>query len=305
MPSLPCVCDGWLSAGYQLSGGFNFDAMVMTGDGTMGYKYKATMYYSDDETNEFLKEKAAKPNGKKSSSHYLYSLVTEERKSSTTHEKKDNFIPIHLYPEFTRSREINVKGQVRFMGLPGAFQPQGKKSALQRLEHKSLMGQIDAEIQSDVIQEFANRYYGLNKNAFIIAVKTYVECYYCNSSATENLYEGTFLATCRIIIFSKVQWDKCDGKLDFENLRYFKYEDIAKAQQRIPKRLCKVAELSPLDKTGGFFIPVMPLPKKFPESNIPECVIIKGVDLSLNKDRLRFKAMNESQREKYMVRNRV
>ena len=260
----------------------------------MGYKYKATMYYSDDETDEFLKEKSAKPNGKKSASHYLYSLVSEERKSGTPHEKKDNFIPIHLYPEFTTSRELNVNGQVTFMGLPDAFQPQGKKSALQRLEHKSLMGQIDAKIQSDVTQEFGNRYDGINKNAFIIAVKTYVECNYYNSSAIENLYEGTFLATCRIIIVSKFQWNKCDGMLDFENLRYFKYEDIAKAQQRIPKRLCKVAEISPRDKTGGFFIPVMHLPKKFPEKNIPECIIVKGVDLSLNIDRLRFKAMNES-----------
>ena len=41
----------------------------------MGYKYKATMYYSDDETDKFLRDKAAKPNGKKSASHYLYSLV--------------------------------------------------------------------------------------------------------------------------------------------------------------------------------------------------------------------------------------
>lgn len=271
----------------------------------MGYKYKATMYYSDDETNEFLKEKAAKPNGKKSASHYLYSLVTEERKSSTTHEKKDNFVPIHLYPEFTRSKEINVNGQVTFMGLPSAFQPKGKKSTLQRLEHKSLMGQIDAKIHSEVTQGYINRYDGLEKDAFIIAVKTYVECYYCNSSATENLYEGTFTATCRIIIVSKVQWDKYDGKLDFENLRYFKYEDIAKVKQGIPKRLCKMAELSPPDKAGGFFIPIMPLPKEFPECNVPEYIIVKGVDLSLNKDRLRFKAMNESQREKYMVRNRV
>lgn len=271
----------------------------------MVYKHKATMYYSDEETHQFLREKAAKPNGKKSASHYLYSLVTEERKSGTTHEEKNNFTPIHLYPEFTTSRELSVYGQVTFMGLPSAFQPKGKKSTFQRLEHKSLMGQIDAKIQSDVIQEFGNRYDGLNKNAFIIALKTYVECYYCNSSANESLYEGTFTATCRIIIVNRALWDKFDGMLDFENLRYFKYENIVKAQQKIPKRLCKVAELSPLDKAGGYFIPVMPLPKEFPESNVPEGIIVKGVDLSLNKERLRFKAMNESQKEKYMVRNRV
>lgn len=299
---------GWLRLSIgeqQLSGGFTFDAMVMTGDGTMVYKYKATMYYSDEETHQFLREKAAKPNGKKSASHYLYSLVTEERKNGTTHEKIDNFIPIHLYPEFTTSRELRVNGQVTFIGLSGAFQPQIKNHTLLSLNHKSLMEQIDAKIQSEVTQRFIIRHDVLYKDAFIIAVKTYVECHYCNSSETENLYEGTFIATCRIIIVSKVQWNKCDGKLDFENLRYFKYEEIAKAQKRIPKHLCKMAEISPRDKIGGFFIPVLLLPKKFPESNAPECIIVKGVDLSFNKDRLRFKAMNESQRKNSLVRKGV
>lgn len=33
--------------------------------GCMAYKYKATMYYSDEETEAFLRGKAVKSNGKK------------------------------------------------------------------------------------------------------------------------------------------------------------------------------------------------------------------------------------------------
>lgn len=57
----------------------------------MGYKYKATMYYSDDETEAFLREKALKTNGKKSASHYLYSLISREREvADTTRSKMDS-----------------------------------------------------------------------------------------------------------------------------------------------------------------------------------------------------------------------
>ncbi|NCH51568.1 hypothetical protein [Cronobacter malonaticus] len=269
----------------------------------MAYKYKATMYYSDEETEAFLRDNAVKSNGKKSASHYLYSLVTKERKNLlANNDIKNKAVPVQLFPEYVNSREFSVTGSVDFIGLPEVYFPNKRESSLIRQNHKSLMETIDDKILEDVANHFSNHNHDVNEKSFRIVLKTYVACYYCNTSTATGLYSGTFTAMCRMITVSRSEWDKCGGVLDFENLRYIKYEAIAKAERRIPRGLCKVAESSRTDPTGAFFIPVLTLPKNFPGDKLPRSVIIKGVDISFSKERLKFKTMNESQKKRHLMK---
>lgn len=269
----------------------------------MAYKYKATMYYSDEETEAFLRDKAVKSNGKKSASHYLYSLVTKERENlMANNDIKGKPVPVQLFPEYVNSKEFSVNGSVEFFGLSDVYHPNKGENSLIRKNHKTLMETIDDKIIEHVANHFSNHGHEVNDKSFRIVLKTYVVCYYCNVSIVPGLYTGTFTATCRLITVSRNEWDKCGGMLDFENLRYIKYEAIAKPEPRIPRGLCKVAESSRTDTTGAFFIPVLTLPKKFPEKTLPESVIMKGVDISFSKERLKFKAMNESQKKRHLMK---
>ncbi|WP_158686381.1 hypothetical protein, partial [Cronobacter sakazakii] len=98
------------------------------------------------------------------------------------------------------------------------------------------------------------------------------------------------------------EWDKYGGVLDFENVRYIKYEAVAKAERRIPRGLCKIAESLRTDTTGAFFIPMLTLQKNFPGEKLAGSVIIKGIDISFGKERLKFKTMNESQKKRHMMK---
>ncbi|WP_371974547.1 hypothetical protein ACB496_04430 [Lelliottia nimipressuralis] len=267
----------------------------------MAYKFKATMYYSDEETKAFLQSKAVKSSGKKSESHYLYSLVKNEREGlqQADNEGKSKPASVELYPEFITSREFTVSGQIEFAGLAHGYQQQEKESALMRLKHKSLMGVIDIKIEEGVLQQDGFKCEGQNEGHFLVVLKTNVACYYSTPYAEYGLYEGMFTATCRVIIVNRELWDRHDGKFNFEKLRYIKYEDIAKAGRGIPRGLCKVAEISTKDKTGAFFIPVSTLPVKFPEKTNRAPVLIKGVDVSFHKERLKLKAMNETQKKRH------
>ncbi|HDC4396318.1 TPA: hypothetical protein PIV56_004260 [Klebsiella quasipneumoniae subsp. similipneumoniae] len=267
----------------------------------MAYKFKSTMYYSDEETKAFLLGKAVKTNGKRSESHYLYSLVTNEREGQhqADNEGKSQPASVQLFPEFTTSREFTVSGQITFWGLAHVVQPQEKESALMRLKHKSLMEAIELKIHEDVIKQDSFKREEQNEGYFLVVLKTYIACYYSGPCAQSGIYEGMFTATCRVIIVNRTLWDKHDGRFNFEKIRYIKYEDIAKAGRGIPGGLCKVAEISAKDKTGAFFIPVSTLPMKFPEKTNPGRVLIKGVDVSFHKERLKLKAMNETQKKRH------
>ncbi|EPN1931333.1 hypothetical protein ACTV70_002895 [Cronobacter dublinensis] len=266
----------------------------------MAYKYKATMYYSDEGTEAFLRDKAVKSNGKKSASHYLYSLVTKERENlMANNDIKNKPVPVQLFPEYVNSKEFSVNGSVEFLGLSDAYHPHKGESSLIRKNHKILMETIDDKILEHVASHFSNHGHEVNDNSFRIVLKTYVACYYCNIGTVPGLYSGTFTATCRVIIVNRALWDKYDGKFNFEKIRYIKYEDITKAGRGIPGGLCKVAEISAKDKAGAFFIPVSTLPVKFPEKPPLASVLIKGFDVSCHKDRLKLKAMNETQKKRH------
>ncbi|EHF4933903.1 hypothetical protein CF635_000415 [Enterobacter hormaechei] len=269
----------------------------------MAYKYKATMYYSDEGTEAFLRDKAVKSNGKKSASHYLYSLVTKERENlMANNDIKNKPVPVQLFPEYVNSKEFSVSGAVEFFGLSEVFHPHKGESSLIRKNHKALMETIDDKILEHVANHFSNHGHEVNDKSFRIVLKTYVACYYCNISTIPGLYSGTFTATCRMITVSRNEWDKYGGVLDFENVRYIKYEAVAKAERRIPRGLCKIAESLRTDTTGAFFIPVLTLQKNFPGEKLAESVIIKGIDISFGKERLKFKTMNESQKKRHLMK---
>ncbi len=264
----------------------------------MGYKYKATMYYSDDETNEFLKEKAAKPNGKKSASHYLYSLVTRERENAASIELNQEEVDVvRIYPEYTRSRRIEVSGLISFTALP-AFSLESK-STQKRLDHKNLMKEIDDKVHQHLSSKENNpSNYFNHDGSFLVVIKTDVTCYY-NSTISEVGYcEGNFLANCSIVHVTQSEWVRFGGKYDFENIQYIKFRDLSRLKVRKGMGFCQLAEINPLDTVGAFFIPVRTTSKDFPLDKF-STPLLKGVDINFNKDRVRLKPMNDTQKKKH------
>ncbi|MGQ5761986.1 hypothetical protein ACUNI9_03360 [Serratia sp. IR-2025] len=270
----------------------------------MGYKYKATMYYSDEDTEHFLAEKSTKPNGKKSASHYLYALVRRERERSGNADiTKGESEVIKLYPEFMDGKRIDISGGVVFSSLMTA-RLGGPKKAEQRLKTKMLMEEIDKVIIAQCISGsfLQPKIVGneIDNNGFTIILKTEVTCYYHEEEDLGDYCQGLFTAKCLILHITKSAWDRRDGKYDFENIKYFKYEDLAKVDKKMQRGLCKIAELSPKDKIGAFFIPVRTTSKAFPsDSVLINSPSIRGVDISFNKDRVKLKAMNATQRKRY------
>lgn len=260
----------------------------------MGYKYKATMYYSDDETDKFLRDKAAKPNGKKSASHYLYSLVTRERENAASVELNQEEVGVvRIYPEYTSSRRIEVSGLVSFKGLP-AFSLESKATQ-KRLDHKSLMQEIDGKIHLDIASKLNNHN---NDETLLVVIKTYVTCCYNITVSEAANCEGNFLANCTLIYVTRSEWARWGGKYDFENIQYIKFRDLSKSRVRKNMGLCQLAEIAPLDTVGAFFIPVRTTAKAFPSDKFP-IPLLKGVDITFNKDRVRLKPMNDTQKKRY------
>lgn len=270
----------------------------------MGYKYKATMYYSDEDTEHFLAENSIKPNGKKSASQYLYALVSREReRSDNTGIAKDEAGVLKLYPEFMGGKRVDISGRVAFSSLMSA-RLDGQKKAEQRLKTKVLMEEIDKVIIAQCISGsfFQPKFLGneLDNNGFTIILKTEVTCYYHEEEDSGDYCQGLFTAKCLILHITKSVWERRGGKYDFENIKYFKYEDLAKVEKKMQRGLCKIAELSPQDKAGAFFIPVRTISKAFPsDSVLINSLSIRGVDTSFNKDRVKLKAMNATQRKRY------
>ncbi|HCR3451169.1 TPA: hypothetical protein ON570_004853 [Citrobacter werkmanii] len=263
----------------------------------MGYKYKATMYYSDDETEAFLREKALKTNGKKSASHYLYSLVSREREvADTTRSKMDTSAGVHIYPEYTAVHRYDVSGDISFPCL--MVTGKDEKSRI-RFVHKDIMKAIDQEIDFDINKaSLKNPHQTYNNDDLLIVIKTDIHCSYSDNITTEHHCQGTFIASCIIIRVTRFEWEKWEGKYDFENIRYIKYRDLSNPKVNKHTGLCQVAEYAPQDKAGAFFIPVRKTAKAFPSDRLPP-ILIKGIDINANKDRLRLKAMNASQKKRY------
>lgn len=276
-----------------------FDAVAMEwGYEEMGYKYKATMYYSDDETDKFLSEKIAKPNGKKSASQYLYSLVTRERENAESTElNKQDFNVVRIYPEYTNARRHEFSGLISFSAL--STSSLGSKTAQKRFDHKFLMEEIDNKIHNDTSSRFSNHNNAFSHHgAFQVVIKTYVTCYYNNSSSEIGHCKGNFLANCTIIHVTRSEWERWGGKYDFENIQYIKFRDLSKHSVRKNMGLCQLAEIAPLDTAGAFFIPVRTTAKAFPSDKYSAPLII-GVDITFNKDRVRLKPMNDTQRKRH------
>ncbi|ROP56180.1 hypothetical protein EDF81_3730 [Enterobacter sp. BIGb0383] len=270
----------------------------------MGYKYKATMYYSDEGMERFLAEKSIKPNGKKSASQYLYALVSRERESTGNADiAKGESGVIKLYPQFIGGKQIDINGRVAFSSLATASLGRQKK-AEQRLKTKMLMEEIDKAIVEQVMSEGFLQPKVLDKaldnNDFSIILKTEVTCHYHEEAYLDDYCQGIFTARCLILHITQLEWERLDGKYDFENIKYFKYEDLAKVEKHTQRGLCKIAELSPKDNAGAFFIPVRATSRAFPSGSVPmNSLSIRGVDISFNKNRVKLKAMNATQRKRY------
>lgn len=271
----------------------------------MGYKYKATMYYSDEDTEHFLAEKSIKPNGKKSASQYLYALVSRERereRSGNADIAKDETRVIKLYPEYTGGKRIDISGSVAFSSL-ATVRLGGQKKAEQRLKTKMLMAEIDKAIIEHMISEgfLQPKVPGkaLDNNDFTIILKTDVTCHYYEDTYSGDYCQGSFTARCLILHITQSEWERFDGRYCFENIKYFKYGDLAKVEKHTQRGLCRVAELSPRDSAGAFFIPVRATSKSFPDRPFMNGLSLCGVDISFNKDRVKLKAMNITQRKRH------
>ncbi|EJJ4045592.1 hypothetical protein NI366_001774 [Salmonella enterica] len=259
----------------------------------MGYKYKATMYYSDEETEAFLREKALKTNGKKSASHFLYSLVSREREvADTTHSKMDTSGGVHIYPEYTAVHRYDVSG---YISLPCLMVTGKDEKSRIRFVHKDIMKAIDIEIEKAYLK---NPHQTYNNDDLLIIIKTDIHCSYSDNITAEHHCRGTFIASCIIIRVNRVEWEKWGGKYDFENIRYIKYRDLVNPKVNKYTGLCQVAEYAPQDKAGAFFIPVRKTAKEFPSDRLPP-ILIKGIEINANKDRLRLKVMNASQKKRH------
>lgn len=263
----------------------------------MGYKYKATMYYSDDETDKFLGEKATKPNGRKNASQYLYSLVTRERENASSAESEpDNSGVVKMYPEYTGIQWRDLSEQVSFPSLSVV----GKNEVSQkRFRHKDLMEAIDREIEKDINtirRESLPSFY--QKGGFLVIIKSEVECYYSDDETINGRCLGLFSVKYGTIHVNESEWKKWGGRYDFENIRYIKYRDLSNLHKNKFSGICQVAEINPLDKTGAFFIPVRKIARAFPSNRFPAS-LIKGVDLSFNVARVKLKVMNASQKKRH------
>lgn len=263
----------------------------------MGYKYKATMYYSDDETDKFLGEKATKPNGRRSASQYLYSLVTRERENAVSAEsQKDVPYVVRMYPEYTNIYWRQINGPLTFSVITGI----GKnETAQKRLRHKDLMEAIEREIDKDShIIALKKKAAFLENGGLLVIIKSEVTCYYSDDITMDGQCRGFFSANYGVICVSKSEWERWGGKYDFENIIYMKFRDLSAPRKNKYTGLCQVAENKPLDMEGAFFIPVRKIAKAFPSDRIP-FTLITGADISFRQDRVKLKSMNESQKKRY------
>ncbi|MFG0430783.1 hypothetical protein [Serratia liquefaciens] len=263
----------------------------------MGYKYKATMYYSDEDTEQFLREKATKPNGKKSASQYLYSLVTRERENAVSGESEhDDSGVVRMYPPYTYIQWREISGPLSF---PSITVLRTNEASQKRFRHKDLMEAIDREIDKDVANVFLRIRPDFYKDGgFLVIIKSEVTCYYSDEITGDSYCRGFYRVNYGTIHVSESEWKKWGGRYDFENIKYIKFRDLFNPSKNKHAGLCQVAERDPLDTSGAFFIPVRKISKVFPSDRLP-VPLINGADISFNQNRVKLKAMNATQRKRH------
>lgn len=259
----------------------------------MGYKYKSTMYYSDEDTKLHLEEQTKGPGSKRgSASKYLYSLVTDERKKTRTEkndivDRSEEARQIHtLNLPFRGGKEMETKGSINFTSIT-----QLMNISNNNLEPKSFMNEIDKKIE--------NYFYENNKltteqkeDSFFILLRTSIKCSYSEGKYTKISCDGVFFARWIQIEVNRSLWNKFHGLYDFTKIKYFRYDDIMERKSNIPKGLCKIHETSSKDKKGAFFIPVRSTSKAYPSRDeIKGFISIKGVDIFSIKERVEIKSL--------------
>lgn len=255
----------------------------------MGYKLKATMYYSDEETEQFLNEHAHKRNGKKSVSHYLYSLVTKEREKAISKENKPESPSVQLYQQRI-FKECTAKGEFEFK-----FQEKVAAIGKRTISHKEiidkeLMNEINNKIEQNITKMFINNPHSYVSNNCFIVIRTHISI---ETYTTLERCKGTFTVMFMVINLSQNEHGEFKSKFNLEKIRYHKHETITDAGRHIPSALCKLIEVPIKDPIGAFFIPVMPAPKQILSKYGPRDIIIMGVDIYSNQYRLKMKETNK------------
>ncbi|MGI8465634.1 hypothetical protein [Pectobacterium punjabense] len=266
----------------------------------MSYKYKSTMYYSDEDTKIFLKERTRKPGGGKGTeSKFLYSLVTSEREKVNS-EQSDNEINngksrslCKLDQPYRPRYEMITSNNIEFSSL-AAMMKNDKKTI-----PKAFMKGIDDAIYLDYIKKIKS----LNlqqEEGFFIILKTYITCRYNDFNSSDVNCKGTFTARWVLILVDRALWDKFGGLYDFTKIKYLKYIDISNGRKGVPSGICKVHDSHEKDDKGAFFIPVRSTAKAFPsELKYRGKYFIQGVDAYSIKNRVDIKPMTEYQKSKF------
>ena len=230
----------------------------------MGYRWKATMYYSDEETKDFLAEKSLKPNGKKiSDSQYLYSLVCKDRASRIGDDNLPKRTPgIRLHPTFGIFSNFRVKENI-------VLSPRKHDNEI-NIEHSlSITKIIENRVKRYLHEQGCIKYKTRktiegksltleNKSCFYVVIINSV-CFHFKDSTNISggiQIEGFIDALISVIHVDKNLWEGYEGKYRFDKIRYAKYEKISNSEFSPYAQFSKLRELSCKDKTGGFFIPV-------------------------------------------------
>ncbi|WP_336983071.1 MULTISPECIES: hypothetical protein [unclassified Cedecea] len=263
----------------------------------MGYKFKATMYYSDSETEQFLKNREEKTNGKGSISQYMYSLVTKEREKNVVIElNHDDSGVVTMHPQYTSVLWREINGVISFTSI---YSVKENKVAQKRVKHKGVMREIDMVIEKDInSMSIVRRSNLIDSECFFIVIKSRITCFYSDEIKTDEYVQGNFSATIGLIRVNRSEWERWGGRYDFENITYIKFAGISNPNENKLKGLCQVAEQKMGYTAGAFFIPVRKTAIKFPLEKKSQSVII-GVDINFSQDRVKFKKMNKSQKERY------
>lgn len=267
----------------------------------MGYKHKATMYYSDEETEQFLNEHAHKRNGKKSASHYLYSLVTKERENAVLMSYESNVPSIQIYPEYHPVERV-IDGCIEFTSLSNIRDANSIVDIRKKPIHKNIMGEIDEKIKQYMTEKFIDNKCCRIKNDCFIVIRSYISISAHHTHTTAEYCRGNVEVTLLIINVSQDECGRFCSHYNFDMIKYYKHEDIAKASKHVPSSLCKIAEMKPRDPIGAFFIPVMKITRQLSSAFKPGEVIITGVGIYDGVNRMKIKSSNKAQINRFNLR---
>ena len=270
----------------------------------MAYKWKATMYYSDEDTKKFLEDRALKPNGKKvSDSKYLYSLVNRTRLEclgeNDTHSENrlliDDFKGVVLHKPFKGFSQKRLNSDI----------------SLFFYEYKELVGFLSSDrVKVEAVRSIIQHVFSEDKDirtelasnkAFLVLVVNKLTVYYCahEYGISPSGFGGVLGMEVSPIYVDVNLWDKYSGKYYFDKTRYLKYAQISNCIMPGYKQFSKVHEMSTMDGNGGFFIPVGDTGKGFPSGLIGN-VIVVGSEKRLGQNRVIIKEMTERRKNKYL-----